>query len=296
MKIWLTKNSEIPAREQLATQITLAIVSGDLPAGEKLPSTRELARRFQIHANTVGSAYGKLSEKGLIEFKKGSGFYVRAQENTDRQTPFELDALVAEFFRRAQSRGFSRTQIQTHLQKLFAAPPPENILVIESDKQLRAILIEEIRQTSNLKVSGASIERLNGKYSNALIAAMIDEKSKIETVLPAKTSRVFLVWRSVSASMDGETRPAKSDLIAVVSGWEKFLGWAKTILTAAEVETDSIILRSTGEANWRNGLKNASLIICDALTAKEFSGDKRVRPFYLISDDSLNALREFAGN
>ncbi len=53
MRLWLTKHSEVPLREQLTTQIVLGIVSRDLRPGQRLPSTRELARRFGIHANTV---------------------------------------------------------------------------------------------------------------------------------------------------------------------------------------------------------------------------------------------------
>ena len=93
MKIWLSKNSEVPVREQLITQITLGIVSGDLPVGERLSSTRELARRFKIHANTVSSVYQNLSAKGLIEFKKGSGFYVCEPKQKDADGDIELDAL-----------------------------------------------------------------------------------------------------------------------------------------------------------------------------------------------------------
>jgi DNA-binding transcriptional regulator YhcF (GntR family) len=48
MHLWLSKNSEVPIREQLITQIRLAILSDDLKPGQKLPSTRELARRFRI--------------------------------------------------------------------------------------------------------------------------------------------------------------------------------------------------------------------------------------------------------
>jgi hypothetical protein len=65
---------------------------------------------------------------------------------------------------------------------------------------------------------------------------------------------------------------------------------AKTILVAAKVENDSIITRSTSEENWQKGLNNASMIICDSLTAKHFSNNEKVRPFRLISDDSLQEL------
>ena len=36
MRIWLSKNSDVPLREQLATQILLGIVSEDLKPGQKL--------------------------------------------------------------------------------------------------------------------------------------------------------------------------------------------------------------------------------------------------------------------
>ncbi len=61
MKIWLSKNSEVSVREQLVAQISLGIVSRDLRAGDRLPSTRELARRFEIHPNTVSAAYRELA-------------------------------------------------------------------------------------------------------------------------------------------------------------------------------------------------------------------------------------------
>jgi hypothetical protein len=51
---------------------------------------------------------------------------------------------------------------------------------------------------------------------------------------------------------------------------------------------------STKDTNWKKGLKDASMVICDLITAKEFSGDKRIRPFQLISDDSLKELIQLA--
>ena len=82
MRLWLSKNGEVPLREQLTAQIVLGIVSGDLPPGQRLPSTRELARRFKIHANTVSAAYRELEERGWLESRKGSGVYVRAEADS----------------------------------------------------------------------------------------------------------------------------------------------------------------------------------------------------------------------
>lgn len=296
MNIRLSNNSEIPIGEQLTTQITLGIVSGDLPTGEKIPSTRELARRFQLHANTVGAAYKKLSEKGWIEFKKGSGFYVCDTTRENIGGEFELDLLVAEFFRTAQSRGFSREEIEKYLREYLAAQPPEKILIVEPDEDLRGILIEEIGAATDFQVIGVGLEEFQNKHltTSAIVAAMTDEKANIENILPAGQARVYLIARSVSASMKDGTRPQANDLIAVASGWNDFLLLAKTVLVAANLDADSLLIRSTKAADWQKGLKNASLIICDALTAKELDGDRRVRTFQLVSDNSLDELKEFA--
>jgi GntR family transcriptional regulator len=296
MKIWLSKNSEIPVREQLITQIALGIASKDLKTGERLPSTSEIARRFGVHANTVSSAYQKLAEQGLIEFKKGSGFFVSENKQTSLNDEFKLDSLVAHFFKTAQTLGFSTAEIKANLQKWFSIQPPDCFLVVESDEFFREILIEEIKQATNFKVVGMSFEELQSEQqnSNVIFAAMIDEKPKVETILPPDKTRVYLKARSVSDSIAGETRPSKNDLIAVVSGWEKFLLWSKTILIAANVESDSIILRLTSDKDWLKGLQNASMIICDSLAAEKFPNDARVKVFRAIADDSIRDVQEIA--
>lgn len=290
MKIWLSKNSEIAVREQIVTQITLGILSGDLPAGERLPSTRELARRFDIHPNTVGFAYKKLVEKNVVEFRRGSGFYVFDTGDETANAKPNLDALVSEFLRAAQSLGFSRDEIFETFEKRLKNKKPRRVLVVEPDEDLRRILIAEIESAVDCAVAGTSGEDFTGEpraAENAIIAAMADEKPNVETISTG-APRVYLIPRSVSNSLDGETRPEKDDLIAVVSAWENFLTLAKTVLVAANIDADSILLRSTKTADWRKGLEKVSLVICDAQTAKKFSeDDRRVRPFRLVADGSL---------
>ena len=60
MRLWLNRNAEVPLREQLITQVVLAILTREGLPGQRLPSTRELARRFGIHPNTASAAYRQL--------------------------------------------------------------------------------------------------------------------------------------------------------------------------------------------------------------------------------------------
>ncbi|CAN5622007.1 hypothetical protein BH20ACI4_BH20ACI4_21590 [soil metagenome] len=294
MKIWLTKNSEVPIHEQITTQIVLGVVSGDLEIGQKLPGTREIARRYNIHANTVSNAYRKLVERGWLEFRKGSGFYVREAKTETIEN--SLDKLIAEFFQKAQSHGFSTAEIREKLSRFFAREKSDGILLIESDAEFRAILAEEIRQATGVEVSETGFDDFQKNYhrKNSIFVAMFDEKTKIESVLSSEEHCLFLKARSVADSMTGEQRPSADNLIAVVSGWEKFLLLAKTMLVAAQIDAESLIVRHTKQDNWQNGLSSASMIICDALTAAKISNAENLRPFRLIADESLEQLKQIS--
>src|SRR5262245_40298759 len=161
MKYWLSKNSEVPIREQLVTQIVLGIVSNDLKAKQRLPSTRDLARRYDIHANTVSAAYRELARRGWVEFRKGSGVYVRARNAEKLDGHLALDQLVARFLKTTRTQGYSLGDIHAALIRSFARQVPDHFLVIEPDDELRAILVAEVATQTRKKVRGVSPLNLN---------------------------------------------------------------------------------------------------------------------------------------
>ena len=54
-------------------------MSGELKAGEAIPSVRAMARSLHISILTVQKAYSTLQEDGIIETTAGKGCYVSAQ-------------------------------------------------------------------------------------------------------------------------------------------------------------------------------------------------------------------------
>src|SRR5947209_5282802 len=106
MRFWISHASEVPIREQLVTQIVLAILSDDLKPGARLPSTREMARRFHIHPNTVSAAYKDLETAGWLELRHGSGVYIRKHSEQPPLSPeLGLDRMIAGVFRLARESG-----------------------------------------------------------------------------------------------------------------------------------------------------------------------------------------------
>src|SRR5260370_41209241 len=100
MQLWLSHGSEVSIREQLATQVVLAILSEDLAPGQRLPSTRELARRFHLRPNTISAGDRQLERQRWVEFRHGSGGYGRDSEPKFPRPPsLPLDQLIANPFR-----------------------------------------------------------------------------------------------------------------------------------------------------------------------------------------------------
>ena len=296
MRLWLSKNSEVPIREQLTTQIMLGVTSGDLKPGQRLPSTRELARRFHIHANTVSAAYGELERRGWVESRKGSGVYVR-EFSRDREldAEFELDQLISAFLQRARDGGHSLGDVQARVKHWLEFQPPDHFLVIESDDELREILVAEIEEATSFPARGMSVELCvqGGLPAGAMAVALYGQDVEgMRASLRADTNRMILLHsRSVPETLTGAVRPAEDALIAVVSRWPEFLRWARTVLVAAGVDPTALNFRDAREADWQRGLTSSAFVITDALSARRLPPTCVPRVFHMIADSSLDELR-----
>ena len=76
MDIIISNSNGKPIYEQTTDQIKAAIVSGELPESEQLPSIRALANSLRVSAITTKRAYADLEAAGLIETVQGKGTYV----------------------------------------------------------------------------------------------------------------------------------------------------------------------------------------------------------------------------
>ena len=79
LEIVVSNKASRPLYEQIVSQIKTQIMSGELKAGEALPSIRSLAKSLQISVLTVQKAYDVLQEDGFIETTAGKGCYVSVQ-------------------------------------------------------------------------------------------------------------------------------------------------------------------------------------------------------------------------
>ena len=295
MRIWLSKSSEVPIREQLVTQIVLGIVSNDLKVSERLPSTRDLARRYDVHANTVSAAYRELARRGWVEFRKGSGVYVRARDE-QAEEPLALDHLISRFFHHLREEGHSLAQIQDAVRRSFSVQRPDHFLLFESDAELREILVAEISAAANVQVKGIGPADLDGGASlaGAVPLALYGHLKSFGERVDCETDLLVLHSASVVESMRGQTRPPVDALVAIVSRWPEFLKWARTMLVAAGLDADALSFRDARERGWDKGLRSATFVITDSLMAPRIPAGCAVKVFRVLAQSSLKEIRDYA--
>ena len=81
-----------PAYRQIVDGLRLLLVTGELKAGDTLPTVRSLGLNLGVHFSTVAEAYRTLSGEGWLELRRHHGAFV-----TERRRPSPAPAAHAEF-------------------------------------------------------------------------------------------------------------------------------------------------------------------------------------------------------
>ena len=294
MKFWLSKNGDFSIREQLTRQVILAIVSGDLQPGDRLPSVREIALRHKIHPNTASAAYRRLEEDGWVASRVGSGVYVReiaAAKLSDaaRSIECELDEMVSSFLAEARRRGFNDKQIKARLNRNLRRKSARRILIVEKDPHLARIFAHELAEKFPVPVEIAGDDEKNAA-KRALVVSLSDP---FESFSAAAFVRLKL--NSVHDAMRGQEKPRKTDLIGIASHWEVFLRWSQTMLAAVGIPEENMVVRDACAERWQNGLRSCRFVITDILTAERLPEGVENRVFRLISAKTLTEIENRLG-
>jgi|SRR5699024_382047 len=88
MRISLAEDGA-PLSTQLQEQIRGLITTGQLAAGERLPSVRQLASDLDIAPRTVAKAYAALQGEGLLNARIGGGTRVAPNASPTNQDVVE---------------------------------------------------------------------------------------------------------------------------------------------------------------------------------------------------------------
>ena len=142
------QSKKIPLYEKMACDLTRMIEEETFRPGDRLPSIRRISRQMTVSITTAMEAYRLLEDRGLIEARPQSGFYVRPGNRnavpeptipTPEKSPtaVSVSELVRMVFRDIREEGM--------IQLGVALPGPETLPV----NKLNRILASVVRRKGN---------------------------------------------------------------------------------------------------------------------------------------------------
>ena len=116
-----------PIYRQLVEHVRRRVASGQIRAGDEIPSVRELALQLAVHPMTISKAYSLLEAEGVLERRRGLAMRVAPQHQRAQSPALRVELLRPVLVRAAAEA--RQLQLPKHtVLKLF-----EDILNDEDD-------------------------------------------------------------------------------------------------------------------------------------------------------------------
>jgi DNA-binding transcriptional regulator YhcF (GntR family) len=293
MEIRISKESEVPLRQQVTEQIILLIATDKLKLGESLPSVRELARRLKIHHNTISHAYQDLVRRHWLVSRRGSHLVViRAPDKlTGTVGQQDLDEMINITIELARRRGYSLQALRERMRERLLTQPPDHILVVEEEPGLRELLQEEIREAMPWPVEGCGRRDLAsepGLAVGALVATPQYAVGDTEPLVPRDRPAVPVAFGTAEESAGMIRKLRDPSVIAVVSVSQLVLQAAQGFLAPAIGRRHTLTQYLLPLENL-NVLRGADLILCDSIALRHVKSPKRVH-YRLAAPASIEYL------
>ena len=232
----LDRSLPVPLGTQLRGLIEFGIALGELPAGQCLPSVRELAKHAGIAPMTVSNVYRELRLSGLIETRPGAGTYVGDGHRSDglrssamRKLQRRIDRLLAE----AQALGLTPSLVASLVNARAARsrPPAQGlrVLMVGTFLDTTEKYVERIRGhlQAGDTISATTVDAFRAvaaqPFQHDLCVTLAHRRGELEKLLPAGVPVVGLRFipaeetRALLAAIDPMAR------VGIVSVFPEFM-------------------------------------------------------------------------
>jgi len=111
----------VPIFSQIMEGVRLAVATGRLQAGSRIPSIRDLAVELRVNPNTVAKAYQELERSGMVEVRRGTGYFIANSDSQKitRERKQILESRIQELLSAALEMGFTPEQVEKVFEKML---------------------------------------------------------------------------------------------------------------------------------------------------------------------------------
>jgi DNA-binding transcriptional regulator YhcF (GntR family) len=292
MQIHVSKDSDVPIRQQIVEQIVFQITTEKLKPGQSLSSVRELARRLKIHHNTVSEAYQELvRRRWLVRQGPGTRLLVRPAEISDAAHAGDIDDFFNTVIRIGRERGYSLQALREKARARLLAAPPDHILVVEDAPGLRQLFEEEIRSALGWPVRSCSVGELSSNRNLALGAMVVAGQytvPEIDPLLPKDHPSTMVSFCDFDDGLAEMLRLRDPSVIAAVSVSRLCLKIWRALFGSAAGRKHTLIEYNL-PLDDPHSLDGADLVFCDSMAVRSVKHPHKIR-YQLIAPESLDYI------
>lgn len=192
LHITVQETREIPLYKQIAHAVQKEIVSGNLAAGDKLPTVRELSDQMGIARGTIKHAYEHLEKLGVVEMVQGRGSFVLSHEEDSASRKDRAMKAIDSLFEEMEELGFTPKEMEIYLKlKLKGLEEKYDLVkaaVVDCNPETLKLIENQLSQihfletaTFSLSDVGDAAEKLNKDYD--LVLTTSTHYSEVETLI-----------------------------------------------------------------------------------------------------------------
>ena len=199
-KVDIQPVQRIRAHEEVVSQLRALMERGVLRTGDRLPSERELAKRFGVSRVTVRQALSVLQAMGLIESRIGNGTFARAGHKALSVTD------LASALRMAQGNLTEQLELRRLIEPQVACLAAERATDADLDELLRYISLQEARLAEGVpfvEEDSAFHRAIARATKNTLLVKMVEG---IQELLRESHEHSMRAPGGMQLSLEGHTR------------------------------------------------------------------------------------------
>ncbi|MBK7357941.1 MAG: GntR family transcriptional regulator [Saprospiraceae bacterium] len=105
--------------EQIGMSVQENIINQDWQEGERIPSVRDYATSIQVNPNTVMRTYTLLQDQGILENRRGIGFFVALgakQKSVQHRKDQFAEEFLPELFKNMDQLGINWDEMKQYYQ------------------------------------------------------------------------------------------------------------------------------------------------------------------------------------
>jgi GntR family transcriptional regulator len=114
MVLKIDMTGDIPIYQQIRNQIVSGVATGQLKAGEQLPTVRQLAADIGVNPMTVSKAYRLLKDEGVIVMDRRHGAQINSIQSRGNPLDKKFDQNLTLLLLEVRMKGASKEDLLEH--------------------------------------------------------------------------------------------------------------------------------------------------------------------------------------